>query len=294
MLGAALALLAAFGTGTATESASLGSLQQAVATQRAAIQSLFVRATSTCENSTPGSFPMLHQESLSDSTGRARVTRLALECVNLKGEKTVDDHRIINATDKVGTITISEGTKTAAISDGIIDSAKTNTVDWHSMNLYNPGIFAPANAVIPDLVHLANNPLAGVRPDTEDVAGRACHVLDVAGVAGLPSTLTAWVDVERCVVMKWDRHHKDGKTVYAFEATKVEEIEPGIWFVTEGTKIVSADYTQQTKWTIAVDRSENDKPELKVNVHPEPSVFTPTIPSGYWVRDPDMNYTQKP
>jgi hypothetical protein len=273
---------------------AIGQLREAISVQRANLRSVSVRASAVCESPHPDTFSALRYQCASESTGKTRVTTLSVDRVLPDGQIVVNDQWLINATDLTHSITISQATSTAAISTGIIEQARTCDVDWHTMNLYNPGLQAAPTAVITDLKHLADNPLSAVRPQLEIVGERECHVLDAPGLPGKPSTLTAWIDVDRgCVVMKWTRHHASGEIVASYEATEIKEIEPGVWFATEGVKTISSRYSPNTTWKISLDKTPSGQPDILLNPELTPSTFTPEIPTGYWVRDPEGNYSIK-
>jgi hypothetical protein len=156
-------------------------------------------------------------------------------------------------------------------------------LDFH---LRNPGLEGLGGLSGQSLISLLSSPSIVVRPDTEFINGRECHVVDIPLSENVLQG-TVWLDAGAgCLPIKQDFYStvSDINIQYVylrFEVTKVQPV-GSCWMIQEGLKVVDPGTKTETQYRYTLDLSGGE-PTMGTSI--QDAVFVPEVPSGYLCKD---------
>ncbi len=272
---------------------SLEELRAKVIAVRSEISTLQVTCSTQMQKSVPGAVVGATLEVSAASDGRCRVKTSELQTMNYGGEIAIRQNYMIVASDGKVTTTILPQSRSGSLENGTAPAAKSSSIDWFSMNLYNPIFSSQSDGMAKDLLHLLNSTNSRVRDAQEEVNDRMCDVIEVSSGPNAPASVIVWIDVERsCSVMRWQMLNNESIMLEYVGNLQVEVV-PGIWFVATGTKHVTVDDLDVMS---DVQLAQTPAKQWAIETNPvfEVEHFSPQMPSGFRFRDLDGAYRIQP
>lgn len=176
-------------------------------------------------------------------------------------------------------------------------STNTKGVGFFDMMMWNPTASGRGNGYDDqDLLSVLRSSHSTLRPNLEDIDGRACIVVDERDAQTGGVAFTAWIDAARGFLPIQQQYieSRTGRPYMEFFTDEAYEAAPGVWFPTVGRKINHLmqgvpEIDRGMVTTLTVDRDAAGRPVIAVNAGIAESEFDiiATLPPGTRVSDTD-------